>query len=116
MGALHLVWATARLVPTLLLRLAGRLLIWLVSIGLLINFPLQTLGSHLMAGAWRQFGQGEHKIKIVVGCDAINAFKAAVQTTMHNGIFTIWSLEAPDGLHACPTRAHAISKAVIDVA
>jgi hypothetical protein len=53
-------------------------------------------------------GQGEHKIKIVIGGDTIKPFKSAAMTSMYDYILPVWTLEATDRLHRASAGTHPV--------
>jgi len=60
--------------------------------------------------------KGQHEIKVVIGSNAIKAFKTAAKAIVNDRILSIWPLEAANRFHASPTGAHAISRSpVIDM-
>jgi len=89
---------------------------YLVLVRLLTDFFFQTLGLYLTASAWSQRRQGQHEIKVVIGSNAIKAFKTAARAIVNDHVLSIWPLEAANRFHASPTGAHAISRSpVIDM-
>lgn len=85
-------------------------------VGLLTQFPFQTLGLHLAAVQRRKRWQRKHEVEIVIGCNAVEAFQCAIEAAMDEHKLSITALEGADGFHASPTGAHAISRSpVIDM-
>jgi len=87
-----------------------------VGLGLIINFLFQVLSFHITAGQWREYWQGKHEVEIVICCNTVEAFQAAIVAAMDEDILAFTPLEAADSFHTAPASTQPISRSpVIDM-
>jgi hypothetical protein len=72
------------------------------------QFLFPALHFDCAAGARWERRQHEDEIKIVIRCDAVEAFKVATETSVDKNILAVVALEATDWFHSAAAIAHAI--------
>jgi hypothetical protein len=55
------------------------------------------------------YGQAEHKVKVIVGGDAVEALEAAEDTAMDEHMLAVGPLESADGLHEAAAGAGSVA-------